>query len=128
MCLSAVDEKTKRTPGIGYKVVQKKDGSYYSWDYARMSGKVEYPLNRWIEDDNPCTILSDGGKHYQTGFHVCLNHLLRDKSAHCLGLPCFPKLRVIQVKFKKVVASGHDYPGEVVVVRKLINKGEIAWQ
>jgi len=129
MCLSTVDKKTKRTPGVGYKIVTKcPDSRYVSWDHVPTAGKVEYPLNRWIEDVNTKPITYDYPSLWDTypaGFHVYLEKPTRIRFSYSLRL--HPNLVIIQVKFKKVVASG-DNLGKTVVAREIINKGEVEWK
>ena len=133
MCLGIVDEKTKRTPGEGYKVVEKRDGKYLCWDYMPNAGKVEYPLNRWIEDTNNEVIDGWGGVSYPAGFHVSIElpdyhssvaHVADGRQIDHNG----KELVTIKVKFKSVVASGTERWQHVVIARKIINKGEVSWR
>jgi len=133
MCLGTVDEKTKRTSGEGYKVVEKRDGKYLCWDYIPNAGEVEYPLNRWIEDTNNGGIRAWGGFTYPAGFHVSIEkpdyhhsiaHVVDGRQIDRSG----NELVTIKVKFKKVVASGTEGHDHVVIARKIINKGEVPWK
>jgi len=127
MCLKAVDKKRRRTPGIGYKLAQRRNGSYFSCDYRDKFGKVEYPLNKWITDDEDYEIVAKSNQRYRTGFHVFLSEervreLVRRNNA------CMDDLVVIKCKYTNVVASdteSDDQYGPVVVARKIMNLGVI---
>ncbi len=124
MCLERVDTKPKRKQGIGYKVVKKKNGKYYSWDYPQTAGKVEYPLNEWITDTNTGVI--GRAFSYPAGFHVALSLAKCESTLREFNSRNSYLLALIKVKFKNVVATGSDGNyGKQVVAIEIMNLGEV---
>lgn len=125
MCLSTVDAKPTRKQGIGYKVVEKLDGRYLSWDCIRHARTVEYPIGQWLEDKNGYNISASDGSDYPTGFHVVLTQSVYLMSLHNKSQWDSKTTVVIKCRFRKVVATGTDSCGRTVIAREIINLGEI---
>lgn len=126
MCLHDPDPKPDKRPGRGYKVVEKKDGRYFCWDYNPVAhtGKFEYFLGRWQTDPNTGRIhtcpanLYD--KWYRAGYHVGLNKEAALETAEQYG-GGRQELVVLECSYRKVVASEMSDPtyGGVKVAREI---------
>lgn len=126
MCLSTVDSKPTRKYGIGYKIVELLDGKHLSWDFGPKARTIEYPIGEWVTDPNKHPISSTYGIRYPAGFHLILvvRPALREEyNGKRLNGGKFTV--VIRCRFRRVVATGDDFLGNVVVARELMNLGEI---
>lgn len=122
MCLSMVDEKPQRKSGVGYKVLEKKDGQYLSWDYIPNAG-TKYPMGEWIKDHKRNSISTYGGVDYKPGYHIALSKPIRVMKRNEWYATI---LVMIKCRFRKVVATGYDGSyGQVVVAREMMLLEEV---
>ncbi len=105
MCLSTVDEETKKTKGYGWKrLVRNEDGTYSP---CLKHKYLAFKPNKWIEDKNKGSL---GG--YQTGFHI------EDTRQGARSWPWGDCIR--KILYQDVRATGIQDGTKVIVARKMM--------
>ena len=109
MCLTNVDEKTKKGRGYGYKAFRKYDGGRLYPVCNSFSGGRSFPEEQWFTDPNKSRI----NGNYPAGFHLHINK--KDVRAWGKDGVCHRK-----VFYKDVVATGTQVFGFEIVEERII--------
>ena len=106
MRLEKPDTKPNRRPGRGYKIVEKKEDRYYSWDHEPNRG-LEYRMGEWQTDPNDGLMIRPVYTWaYPTGYHVGLSlAAARQVLARLVSSRYHDNLVIIECSYRKVVAS-----------------------
>ena len=111
MCLKTVDRKIKqRKSNVGYKVMIKCKDAYLS-EYTYGAFK-KYELGRTYTDRKRKPIDAVYFR-YPTGYHI-FTSLQSARKWHCSGVPA-----IVKVEYHRVVATGKQFNGNVVIARKM---------